>query len=499
VGANSLPADRGSPPRVLAADASTLTIGWPQAVQNLDPPSENDNPSIWVSVNIYDSLLRPGNDGTSLHPDLATSWNISNDGTVYTFHLRPHVLFHNGSPLTAADVKFSLDRARKPQEVWSFLLTSIKRIDAPTPSTVRVTLKYPWAPFLSDVAFFATGIYPMAYFEKVGASYMAHHPIGTGPYALESFTNGTVVTLKKNTTYFAAGQFPMQQVEFETLPSDSSRLLQVEAGQLDVDNYLPYNLIGQVKGNTSAIAQISRSTEVHYLTPLDKGTPFADVKVRQALNYAVDRAALARTVYFGVAQPAGSFMPNGALDYDPAIPAPPHDLARAKRLLSQSSVPHGFHMTMEVRAGNVPDLQTAVIFQSEVAPLGIVVTIVQKDPTTVQNDQNASHFSFLPSLWTNDIPDPDELVSYATDYTVSKAFDTEYDNPRLIALSKQAERTADPAQRRRLYYRIQQIVADQVPFLTLVDVPFVNAISTHIHGFFENPLGYFVLQGVTKH
>ncbi len=485
-------------PSARAADLNTLTIGWPQTIETLDPPSENDNPSIWVSVNIYDQLLRAGNDGTSLHPDLATSWDITNGGTVYTFHLRPGVHFHDGSLLTSADVKFSLDRAAEPKQIWAYLLTSIKQIDTPDPNTVKVTLKYPWAPFLSDVAFFATGIYPMAYFKKVGISGMAQHPIGSGPYELSDYKNGVSVTLKKNTTYFDAKDFPMQNVEFLTIPSDTSRELQVEGGQLDVDNYLPYNLIKQVNSSSSAIAQVSTSTEVHYLSPHDSTLPFSDVKVRQAINIAIDRNAINKAVYFGIAKPAASFMPIGMLDWDPSIPVPVHDMAKAKALLAQSSEPHGFTFNMETRAGNLTDSETAVLLKNELAPLGIIVNIVPKDPTAVLNDQNANKFSFMTTLWTNDIPDPDELVSRAVDYAVAYGFNSVYNNPQLTSLSRQAERTADLAKRKQLYFQIQSIVADQAPFITTVNVPFVNAVSKKVHGFFENPLGYFALQGVTK-
>ena len=104
-----------------------------------------------------------------------------------------------------------------------------------------------------------------------------------------------------------------------------------------------------------------------------------------------------------------------------------------------------------------------MLLKSELAPLNITVDLVPKDPTTVQNDQNASKFMFMPTLWTNDIPDPDELVSRAVDYAVAQGFNSSYNNPQLTSLSRQAERTADLAKRRQLYFQIQEIVAQQVP------------------------------------
>src|SRR5207248_5389672 len=120
--------------------ANTLTIGWSVETKTLDPVNNPQNPDIWVTVNIYDQLIRVGNDGTSLVPDLATSWDMSKDGTVYTFHLRPGVVFHNGQKLTAQDVRFCLDRARNPKESWSWTLAAIKKVEAPDPATVRVAV-----------------------------------------------------------------------------------------------------------------------------------------------------------------------------------------------------------------------------------------------------------------------------------------------------------------------------------------------------------------------
>jgi len=341
--------------------ANTLSIGWSIETKTLDPVNNPQNPDIWVMVNIYDQLVRVGNDGTSLVPDLATSWDISKGGTVYTFHLRKGVVFQNGQKLTAGDVRFCLDRARNPKESWSWTLAAIKKVAAPNASTVVVTLKHPWAPFLSDVSLFDTGIHPEAYFKTVGASYMTAHPIGTGPYMFDSWKRGQYLRLKKNPHYWMADKFPMQYVEYDLVPNDNTRLLKVEAGELDVDNVLPYNLIAQVKNNSSVKAVIDRSTETIYLVPNHKVAPFGDVKVRQAITHAIDRAALVKAVLYGYGTPANSFMPRGAIDYDPNIPVPSYDPALARKLLSASSVPHGFTMTFDVGSGDTVGNEEAVI------------------------------------------------------------------------------------------------------------------------------------------
>lgn len=479
--------------------SNTLTIGWAVETKTLDPVNSPQNPDIWVMVNIYDQLLRVGPNGTTLEPDLATSWNITNGGKVYTFHLRHNVKFQNGMKFSASDVKFALDRARQKSELWSWTLAAIKNVAAVNPYTVRVTLKHPWAPFLSDVSLFDTGIYPKAYFQKVGKSYMSSHPVGTGPYGFQQWKRGQFLRLKKNPNYWLASKYPMQYVEYDLIPNDNTRLLKLQAGELDVDNALPYNQIPELQRSTSAAVVINKSTETNYIVPNDKATPFKDKYVRQAVNHAIDRAALVKAILLGHGEPANSFMPKGAIDWDPNIPVPSHNMALAKSLLKKSKYPHGFTMQMETGSGDSIGNEEAIILKSEVAPLGIKLNIRQIDPTTLFNNQQEGKYHMSTNLWTNDIPDPDELVSFSVDYTQgSKAFYTWYDNKQMANLSHQAEQSNSPSQRRQLYYKIQQLWAQNVPFFALYYSPFVNGVSKDVHGFSENPLGYFNLQGVHK-
>ncbi len=491
------PAVRGTP-ESHAAGNDTLVIGWPISPQGFDAPNMPDNPSIWVAVNLYSALLRPGDDGTSLKPELATRWDISKDQKVYTFHLRPGVKFTDGTPVTAADVKFCLDRLQDPKLAWSFLETAISKVDAVNPSTVRVTLKFPWAPFLSDVAVFSTGIYPMAYFKKVGVKGVSAHPIGSGPYMLSSFTPGQTTVLTKNPNYFDAANYPLKRVELRVISNDTSRLLQVQSGDIDVDNVLAPNLVAQLKGSQSAQPALYPSSYIKYLQPNHLVKPWQDLKVRQAVNYALDRQAFNRTVYYGYATPANSFLPQGAIAWDSNLKAPVQNLTLAKKLMSESSVPHGFAMTFDVRAGDVLDNQIAVVFQQQVKPLGITVKINPEDPTTLATNNQNYKFDFFTQYWTNDIPDPDELVSYSVDPTIVQDYLTHYNNPTLATLSRLAERTSDPAKRVQIYYRIQEIFAQQVPWFPIEYIPLIDGVNNKVHGFKQNTQGYFVLRGVTK-
>lgn len=478
---------------------SRLSIGWAIETKTLDPAGNSQNPDIWVQVNMFDRLVRVGPDGKSIVPDLAASWSSTNNGTVYTFHLRKGIKFQDGSPITASDVKFDLDRARQPARLWAWTLTAVKNVTAVNPTTVRVTLKHPWAPFLSDVSLFDTGIYPRAYYKKVGASGMGTHPIGSGPYKFSQWKKGQYILLVKDPSYWNAAAYPMQQLEYSLIPNDTSRLLQVESGALDVDNGLPFNQIASVQKTGRAQAQINPSTETQYITFNDTLPQFADVHVRQAINHAINRAALVKAVLFGHGTPANSFMPKGALDWNPNLPVPTYDPTLAKKLMKESKYPNGFTMTMEVPSGDSVSNEIDVILKSELAPLGIKLNLRQEDPTTLFNNQQQQKYHMSNNLWTNDIPDPDELVSFSVDYKLGgHSFYTWYKNPTLTHLSEMAEQTNNPAQRKADYYQIQKIFMQQIPFLPLFYVPFVNATANNVHNFSENPLGYFNIQGVTK-
>src|SRR6476661_2027674 len=166
-------------------------------VQSFDPIVPTDNMSIWTMLLIYDQLIRVAADGVSLEPGLATKWERSTDNKTYTFHLRD-AKFHDGTPVTADDVAYSLTRVvSDPTSTWTFLVGSISQVTATDPKTVTVTLKSPWAPFEADLALFACSIIPKALHEKQ-KDQLFQKPIGSGPFTFVSWDKGQKIVLKKN-------------------------------------------------------------------------------------------------------------------------------------------------------------------------------------------------------------------------------------------------------------------------------------------------------------
>src|SRR5438067_2527694 len=202
---------------------STLVIANAVKVDTLDPEANSVNESIWLDQNLYSRLLQPNATGTALLPDLATSWDISSDGLSYTFHLRPDAKFSDGSPVTAADVVYSIERSRKFSGGWGFLLTAVKTITAPGPHTVAITLSQPHAPLLADLAMYAYSVVPENLVKSQGNSFF-QHPVGSVPFMVSSFSADSEVDLARN-PYFYGTKPKVSKVRMLIVPDDNSRVL----------------------------------------------------------------------------------------------------------------------------------------------------------------------------------------------------------------------------------------------------------------------------------
>ena len=199
-----------------------------------------DNESIWIFQQMFESLYTVSADGKSVKPWLATGYDLSDDKLTYTFHLREGVKFHNGQPMTSADVKFSIDKARDPKTGWGFIDVAIKSVEAPDPNTVVITTKYPWAPLVADIALFNNAILPKDYAGMSQKEFYAN-PIGTGPFKWDHWTHGKEIKLVKNPDYWQKGKPYLDSVTWTTVPTDATRELQLKGGQAQIDEFPPFS------------------------------------------------------------------------------------------------------------------------------------------------------------------------------------------------------------------------------------------------------------------
>jgi peptide/nickel transport system substrate-binding protein len=477
-----------------------LVIARIYDILTLDTTQMTDNESIWTAENIFDTLYQASPDGKSLQPDLATSYTLSSNHLVWTFHLRQGVKFSNGQPLTSKDVRFSILRvASKASNPFAFIDSAIASITTPDANTVVITTKYPWAPLLSDVALFANSIVPYNYGGQSESSFFAH-PVGSGPFKFSSWVKGQRLTLVRNPYYWQAGKPYLDSVTLNAVTNDNTRTFQIEGGQAQIDEFPPFSSIAQLKGNAAVTVDVFPSSRTDFLQFNNKAAPFNDVHVRRAVSEALDRKAFVKAVLFGYGTPANSILSPALWAYDPNSPGLQYNLAAAKQEMAQSSVPHGFRTTLLVGSGVATEQSLGQIIQSELKLLGITVTLTPVDPSSEYSDIENGQYKMAFNYDTTDIIDPDEMVSFGamggnTGQDTHALF-TNWNNPTVDSLAQQAERTFDQASRQALYNRLQVLVDQGAPMAFLYYSPFVYAVSKNVHGFQVFPTGNYLLQNV---
>ncbi len=480
-----------------ATKGGDLVIVKALDAKSMDNTTTFDNDSIWIFEQMMEPLYTVTEDGKSVKPWLATSYTLSTDKLSWTFKLRPGVKFHNGKPMTSADVKFSLDKASGTKGGWEFINTAIKTVTAPDPATVVVTTKYPWAPLLADLSNFNNGIVPKDYGGMTAAQFY-DHPVGTGPFKWDHWTKGSELKLVKNSDYWQTGKPSLDSVTWKPVPDDNTRTLQLQGGQAQLDEFPPFSSLNQFKSSSTTQATLFNSTKTDYLLMNHTTAPFNDVHARRAISLVIDRQALIKAVLFGNGKPANSFMPPQVPYYDATTPGLQYDLSAAKAELAKSSTPGGFTATYLAAAGDTQDASIAQVLQSAVKPLGITIKIENVDPATARTRQNKQDYQITHSSWTMDIADPDELVSFAVDPTTgAKSFYTGYSNKAVIAATHEAQKAFDPAVRQAKYTFIQKTAAEDAFMVFLYYSPYQWAYSKKVHGFLPYPTGNYHLEDVT--
>ena len=474
----------------------TLTMARTADIFTFDPYNTQDDYSIFTELQVYERLVRLADDGTSVEPELAESWELAEDGLSATFTLREGVQFSDGTPLTVDDVVFSLTRAIDQEGSWGFLFSPVTSVSAVDDRTVKLEMSEPFAPLLLALSTFAASIYSKANFEEWGDQ-AGEHPLGTAAFMLDRWDKGSQVVLTRNPYYWQEGKPYLDQVVFTVVGDDNSRVLQLLGGQVDLIDFVPPNQIDQI---TATDAQLHRvdGTSVGWLTLNEAIAPLDEASVRCALAYAVDRQAIADNVYFGYASPALSVIPSSTAYYDPTVDPVTYDLDKARELLSQSSVPDGFELEAHVPTGDSTRLATAQIWAAALAELGVNLKITQVEATTAQELYNTEQYSVRISAWTNDTPDPDEMMGAGLDIEVQNALHTGYDNPEVKALVLEGRAELDPERRQEIYSEVQRIVNEECPYVYTVEVPRLFASTAQINGFEPNSQGKYGFEDVWK-
>ncbi len=498
----------------------TLNFARYDGSRLIDPIYADRNPDIWMVGSLFDTLLRSSADGNSVEPGLAESHAVSEDGTTVTLTLRDGILFADGSAMSGEDVVFSLDRARNPDlSPWAGLLGSIDSVSADG-NIVTIALNAPDPTILSMLATFNTAVVSKAAFDaaagetdqdKSAAIFAATTAgVGSGPFYLCGFEQGASMDFCANENYWRMGAddkpLPyLDGVHFEIVPDDATRILRLQAGEVDAAEFIPFSRVAELEADPNIEMQLYPSTRIIYSPINTRDTradgspnPLADARVRQALNYGTNKEALIGVVLHGAGQPMSSPLMAKATQYAADLsPLYAYDMDKAKSLMDEAGVEQGTQVTLTTLAGSADDSTIFAALQQMWAPLGIELVVEQVDGATRGAKNRSGEFDIHTYGWVNDVNDPSQVVGWLGYTPTAKAVGTGWENAEFNTLFEEAANEMDPEARSAKFARMQELYAEAAPLLFMYETPFAVAVGKSVGGYAQTPLGNNIFDEAT--
>jgi peptide/nickel transport system substrate-binding protein len=468
----SLAGCQASPP-----SPQTVTMLIESSPTSLDPRIGVDAQSEHIASLIFDSLVHK-NAQFNLEPWLATSWETP-DPLTYRFHLRTGVHFHNGQPLTAADVKYTLDSMRNGTVITAKAasLAQIDRVDTPDPATVVIHLKQPDAALLWNLSDGAVGIVPLG-----SGRDFAFHPVGSGPFRFVSQRQDDDVVLERNENAWQPRP-AIAKLRFNVVPDAITRALELEKGSADVCiNCLTADMVYALAKRSSLQVESAPGTNLNYITFNTQDPVLRDLRVRQAIAYSMNRPLIIQSLWRDRAQLAESLLPRQHWAWTGDLQQYPYDSAKANALLDQAGWKRGrdgvrFRLAMKTSTDETSRL-LALILQQQLRQAGIALEVRSFEFATFYSDISKGAFQIYTLRWLGGNEDPD-IFRYAYDsrmFPPHGANRGRYANPELDSLIREAAMSSDQAQRRADYVKVQQILAAELPSINLW---YLDAVLVH--------------------
>lgn len=475
-----------------AVSGNTLIFGRGGDSIHLDPIQPLDGESAKVCDVIYDTLVQYRDNTTEIEPALAEVWKSSSDGLVWTFHLRQGVQFHDNTPFNADAVIFSFTR---PEALLrDFHKEIIDRTVALDTFTVQFQLKMAYAPFISTLAEPVFSIVSPTAVAKSGADY-DNNPVGTGPFKFVQWDKHDKIVLTANDIHWA-GKPALDGLIFRTIPDNSVRLMELQQGNIHVMEFPNPDDLSLIQGNPRYDIIMRPSLSVGFLAMNIDKPPFDNLKVRLAINHAIDKATIIRDLYEDRAIPAKTPIPPSVWGYDDTIEDYTYDPELAKQLLTEAGYPDGFETTLwalSVPRTYIPNgLALAEVLQSELQDIGIKAEIVTYDwDVYVSKILNGEHDMVM--LGWNAGDDPDDFfysllsIPAADKPTLNLSF---YRSEEMQDVLKRARSNTNQEERIALYQEAQTIFHRDAPWVPLVYTQRILVIDKRVQNIRLSPVGW---------
>jgi len=462
-------------------------------IRSLDPTTGSSTPDRQLISNIFSGLVRYADGSTEVEPDLATRWEISDDGRTYTFHLRDDVVWHGGyGAFTAHDVKFTLDRLRDPAtgSRWRSTVEVIESIDVVDDHTVRMTLVAPTAPFLTVVlASMAGYVMNRQAIEDAGDA-VAFNPIGTGPFRFVSYEPRQRVVLEAFPDFYR-GAPEVQQVVWNVVPDESVQALALQRGDLNYMIVRDVEVVAALRASPGVVLTETPALAYYGYILNTRRAPFDDVRVRQAIAHALDKELYVDTLLGGQGRVTHTVIPAGMFGHTDDVPVHAYDPARARALLAEAGYPNGFTMNAVYTAADTFIAPMAAVLQQWLGDVGIRVELVGLDTGATNARRDAGDYDILVGGPAR--ADPDEIL---TERFHSESMAPNGRNNSFYAAVDdliEAQRAAvDPTERARILAEIQRRIAADATELPLFVPIYVTAHADYISGDVANTSNWIV-------
>jgi peptide/nickel transport system substrate-binding protein len=491
---------------VVAASTATaappkdaMVIGLLAEPVTMDPPQITDLNSTRVIKRMFEGLTAQELGTYKIIPGLAQSWDISKDGLTYTFHLRPNVKFHDGTPLTAEAVKFCFDRQLNDQGPFyatgtypyvKGFLGNVAGVEVVNPTTVQIRLKSPLTPFLQYLAHHSLYIYSPDALKKWGKD-VVKHPVGTGPFKLETWEPGVRVVLARNDQYWG-GAPKVRQAIYVPIIEAQARLSAIKTGEIDLTMDVPPDSLADLRKDPDVVVAETNSSAVWYVALNTRHPALKDRRVRQALNYAVQKEAIIRDILKGTAIVATTpLSPVYGPYHEDKTVRYPYDPEKARALLKEAGFASGFDVTFfvpESGSGMQSPVEMGTVIQANLAAVGVRAKI-----QTMEWGAYLKKYLDAPDMaemsWNPSIGDPDHMMyMLLSSDRFPPAFNAGfYQNPRVDELLRKGRTTIEEKERIPLYREAQRLVVEDAPWIFVDHGKQVIVYRKRVQGFKLHP------------